>query len=80
MEDEENEILKKLENATHTEWKKSNWKEPTGSEALKSIEEFLKNCIIDFVGEQHGNEITIPELDKLLNSNRNFRWKWQYSG
>ena len=67
LEDEGNEILKKLENATHTEWKKSNWKDPTGSEALKSIEEFLKNCIIDFVGEQHGNEITIPELDKLLN-------------
>jgi hypothetical protein len=62
-----NEILKKLENATHTEWKAGNWKDPTGKQALKNLKEFQENCIKAFVGEQHGDEITIPGFDKLLN-------------
>lgn len=65
--DKGNEILKKLENATHTEWRKGNWKDPNGKKALDFLNEFQSDCIKDFVGDQQGNEITIPEFDKLLN-------------
>jgi hypothetical protein len=61
-----NEILKKLENATHTEWRRGNWKDPIGKEALDKLKEFQFSCIKDFVGDQNGDEITIPEFDKLL--------------
>ncbi len=61
-----NEILKKLENATHTEWRRGNWKDPIGKEALDQLKEFQISCIKDFVGDQQGDEITIPEFDKLL--------------
>ncbi len=61
-----NKILKKLENATHTEWKKGNWKATKGKDALHHLHEFIKGCIDDFIGDQHGNEITIPAFDKLL--------------
>lgn len=62
-----NEILKKLENATHTEWRQGNWKDPKGRDALKYLYEFQQDCIKEFVGDQYGDEITIPEFDKLLN-------------
>lgn len=61
-----NEILKKLENATHTEWKAGNWKDPLGRLALKNLKEFQEECIKTFVGEQQGDEITIPGFDELL--------------
>jgi len=61
-----NEILKKLENATHTEWRKSNWKDPLGNEALLEIKNYQLTCIKDFIGEKQGDEISIPEFDKLL--------------
>lgn len=61
-----NEILKKLENATHTEWKAGNWKDPIGRLALRKLKEFQEECIKTFVGEQQGDEITIPGFDELL--------------
>lgn len=61
-----NEILKKLENATHTEWRKGNWKDDRGREAIYNLHEYIKECIDDFIGDQHNNEITIPAFDKLL--------------
>ena len=61
-----NEILKKLENATHTEWKSGNWKNPSAKKALKSFRAFIKRCIDDFVNKEQGSEISIPEFDKLF--------------
>lgn len=64
--DKGNEILKKLENATHTEWRSGNWKDANGKKALEYLKEFQIECIKDFVGDQHGDEITISAFDKLL--------------
>ena len=61
-----NEILKKLENATHTEWRSGNWKDGRGKIALKALKEFQEKCIKEFIGDQQGDVITIPGFDKLL--------------
>jgi hypothetical protein len=61
-----NEILKKLENAKHNEWKKGNWKNPIGAQAIKEIEGFIKESVEDFTDIKQGMDISIPELDKLL--------------
>lgn len=62
-----NEILKRLENATHTEWKAGNWKDPVAAKALNSYKTFLKECIDEFVEKEHAGEITIDAFDNLLN-------------
>lgn len=62
-----NEILKRLENATHTEWKVGNWKDPIAYEALRSYKNFLKECIDEFVEREHSGEITIDAFDNLIN-------------
>lgn len=62
-----NEILKRLENATHTEWKAGNWKDQMAFKALNSYKSFLKECIDDFVEKEHAGEITIDAFDNLLN-------------
>ena len=62
-----NEILKRLENATHTEWKAGNWKDPIAYEALRSYKNFLKECIDEFVERENSDEITIDAFDNLIN-------------
>jgi hypothetical protein len=62
-----NHILKRLENATHTEWKAGNWKDPIGREAIKSHQRFIKKCIDDFVEDQSGEDLSIDAFDDLLN-------------
>ena len=64
--DDGNEILKKLENAKHNEWKSGNWNDPRGGKAIKSYKNFLQECIRDFTEVEEGLDISIPELDKLL--------------
>ncbi|MDR6517322.1 hypothetical protein [Chryseobacterium camelliae] len=61
-----NEYLKKMENATHTEWKINNWKDPAAYQVMLSYKNFLKKCIEDFVEKEHAGEITISEFDSLL--------------
>jgi hypothetical protein len=62
-----NQILKRLENATHTEWKAGNWKDPLGRSAIKAHRDFIKKCIDDFVDDQSGDDLTIDAFDELLN-------------
>ncbi len=65
---EGNEILKKLENATHTEWKKGNWNEnpSEGKIILDKIKDFKKKCIDSFYGANKESEFNIPEFDNLI--------------
>jgi|SRR5690554_566343 len=61
-----NEYLKKLENATHTEWKAYNWKDPMAKKVLDSYKDFITKCIQDFVKESYSGEITIDAFNDLL--------------
>lgn len=65
---EGNEILKKLENATHTEWKKGNWSEnpSDGKIILDKIKEFKKKCIDSYYGANKESEFSIKEFDNLI--------------
>lgn len=65
---EGNEILKKLENATHTEWKKGNWNDNPyeGKIILDKIKDFKKKCIDSFYGANKESEFNIPEFDNLI--------------
>lgn len=61
-----NEILKKLENATHTEWKLNNWKDPIGKKALNEYKNFIINSVNEFIVREDKGEITIDAFDDLL--------------
>jgi len=65
---EGNEILKKLENATHTEWKKGNWNEShsNGKIVLDKIKIFKQKCIEDYYGANKESEFSINEFDNLI--------------
>lgn len=62
-----NQTLKRLENATHTEWKAGNWKDPLAKDAIKAHRDFIRKCIDDFVEDQSGEDLTIDAFDDLLN-------------
>lgn len=66
--DKGNEILKKLENATHTEWKKGNWNEShnEGKNILDKIKAFKQKCIDEYYGANKESEFSIPEFDNLI--------------
>ena len=63
-----NEILKKLENATHTEWKKGNWNENPieGKNILDKIAKFKNKSIDDYYGANIETEFSIQEFDNLI--------------
>lgn len=63
-----NEILKKLENSTHTEWKKGNWNEnqKEGKNTLDKIKDFKQKCIEEYYGANKESEFSISEFDNLI--------------
>lgn len=64
--DQGNEYLKKLENATHTEWNANNWKDSLAREVMKSYRDFLIKCINDYFKDSYSNEISIEAFNDLL--------------
>ncbi|MFA5011120.1 MAG: hypothetical protein WC644_04120 [Ignavibacteria bacterium] len=67
-----NEILRRMENPQHNEWKKNNYKEndkphPDAKKAEEELKAFVKECMESLMSNESGKPQQILELNKYIN-------------
>lgn len=70
--DSGNQVLRKVENPAHDEWKAENWKdknnktEKKGKEALEELQSYLSRTIEKLFSSDEGGSINITDLEEYL--------------